>query len=125
MKRQGWLAAALALAVAAGITTAATDAQAAVGCRVAYTVTNQWQGGFGADVTIDNLGDPVDGWRLTWTFGAGQTIGSLWNGTVAQSAGQVTVTNTTWARRRRPHPPPRRPRHPPPRRRRAPSLTDG
>ena len=26
------------------------------GCRVDYTVTNQWPGGFGADVTITNLG---------------------------------------------------------------------
>ncbi|WP_203791625.1 cellulose-binding domain-containing protein, partial [Paractinoplanes rishiriensis] len=96
MKRKLWLASALALAVAGGITAVATGAQAAVGCRVTYAVTNQWQGGFGANVTIDNLGDPLSGWQLAWTFGAGQTVSSLWNGTVAQSGSQVTVSNTTW-----------------------------
>ncbi|GLX10924.1 cellulose binding domain-containing protein [Microbispora sp. NBRC 16548] len=30
-------------------------------CRVTYTVTSQWPGGFGANVTIGNLGDPVNG----------------------------------------------------------------
>ena len=61
------------------------SAQAAAGCRVTYTVTNQWPTGFGASVNIDNLGDPVNGWRLTWSFGAGQTITQLWSGSVTQS----------------------------------------
>jgi arabinan endo-1,5-alpha-L-arabinosidase len=60
---------------------------------VAYAVTNQWSGGFGAAVTITNLGDPVSGWRLVWTFGAGQTVTQLWNGSFIQSGAQVTVTN--------------------------------
>lgn len=37
------------------------SAYAAPGCRVTYTVTSQWPGGFGANVTIGNLGDPVNG----------------------------------------------------------------
>jgi non-reducing end alpha-L-arabinofuranosidase len=53
-------------------------------------------GGFGADVTVTNLGDPVNGWRLTWSFTAGQTISQLWNGTYTQSGAQVTVTNAGW-----------------------------
>ncbi|WP_326555930.1 family 43 glycosylhydrolase [Micromonospora sp. NBC_01813] len=80
---------------AAGIVTAVA-AQAAVGCRVTYTVTNQWQGGFGANVVVDNLGDPVTSWRLTWSFAAGQTISQLWNGTVTQSGSQVTVDNVSY-----------------------------
>jgi glucuronoarabinoxylan endo-1,4-beta-xylanase len=28
-------------------------------------VSSQWQGGFGASVSISNLGDPVSGWTLT------------------------------------------------------------
>ncbi|GAA2577306.1 family 43 glycosylhydrolase [Winogradskya consettensis] len=88
-----WLASALVLVASAGITTAAGTARAAAGCRVTYSVTNQWQGGFGAAVTIDNLGDPVSGWQLTWSFAAGQTITQLWSGTVTESGSQVTVTD--------------------------------
>ena len=88
-----WLAAGVAGAVAAVGALTAPTAQAATGCRVDYTVTNQWQGGFGANVDITNLGDPINGWRLTWSFTAGQTISQLWNGSVVQSSSQVTVTN--------------------------------
>ncbi|WFE25279.1 family 43 glycosylhydrolase [Solwaraspora sp. WMMD791] len=88
-------ATAVAAVSAAGVITA-VSAQAAVGCKVTYTVTNQWQGGFGANVVIDNLGDPLNGWRLTWSFAAGQTISQLWNGAVAQSGNQVTVTNAAY-----------------------------
>jgi hypothetical protein len=85
------------LATGLGVTAAglagAAGAQAAVGCRVTYTVTNQWSTGFGADVKIDNLGDAVSGWRLTWSFGAGQTVTQAWNGTATQSGSNVTVTD--------------------------------
>ena len=71
-------------------------AAAAAGCSVNYTITSQWPGGFGAAVTVTNLGDPVDGWRLTWSFAAGQTVTQLWNGSYSQSGTQVTVANTSW-----------------------------
>ena len=85
--------------IAAGAAVAATgvgalvaaDAYAAAGCQVTYTVTNQWQGGFGASVDVRNLGDPVNGWTLTFAFPSGQTITQLWNGTHTQSGAQVTV----------------------------------
>jgi len=80
----------------AGLAGTQLASAATAGCRVTYTVTNQWQGGFGANVDVTNLGDPVNGWRLTWTFGAGQTITQLWNGSVAQSGGGVTVTNASY-----------------------------
>ncbi|OON27979.1 MULTISPECIES: glycoside hydrolase family 2 [unclassified Micromonospora] len=75
---------------------AATAAQAAAGCRVDYTVTSSWPGGFGATVAVTNLGDAVTGWRLSWSFAAGQTVTQLWNGTVSQSGAQVTVTNAAY-----------------------------
>jgi lysophospholipase L1-like esterase len=84
-------------AVAAGVVvTGALAAHAAAGCRVTYTVTSQWQGGFGANVDVTNLGDPVISWRLTWSFTAGQAVTQLWNGTVTQSGNQVTVVNAAW-----------------------------
>jgi non-reducing end alpha-L-arabinofuranosidase len=69
---------------------------ASAGCQVSYVITNQWPGGFGANVTVTNLGDPVNGWRLSWSFSAGQTIVQLWNGSYTQSGSQVTVTNASW-----------------------------
>ncbi|HEY2673463.1 MAG TPA: family 43 glycosylhydrolase [Rugosimonospora sp.] len=91
MKRRMFLALAMAVAASAG-TVAAVAAQAAsAGCRVDYAVTNQWQGGFGASVTITNLGDAVNGWTLTWSYSAGQTVTQAWNATITQSGAAVTA----------------------------------
>jgi len=80
------IAAAATVAVAASVVLTGTlAAHAAAGCRAAYTVTSQWPGGFGASVAVTNLGDPLTGWRLTWSFPAGQAVTQLWNGTVTQS----------------------------------------
>ncbi|GAA5193645.1 hypothetical protein GCM10023322_56130 [Rugosimonospora acidiphila] len=95
-RRRLGLVAVVAVAVAAVGVVIAPAAQASTGCRVDYTVTNQWPGGFGANVNITNLGDPVNGWRLTWSFTAGQTITQLWSGAVAQSGAAVTVTNASY-----------------------------
>jgi hypothetical protein len=73
-----------------------TSAGAAAGCRVDYTVTNQWQGGFGANVTVTNLGDAVSGWTLEWSFSAGQQVMQLWGGEFSQSGSAVTVRNASW-----------------------------
>ncbi|MEU6408332.1 family 43 glycosylhydrolase [Microbispora sp. NPDC046933] len=63
-------------------------------CRVAYTVTNQWSGGFGAGVTITNTSaSPVNGWTLSWSFPNGQTITQIWNATASSSGAQVNVRN--------------------------------
>ncbi|WP_315098824.1 cellulose binding domain-containing protein [uncultured Cellulomonas sp.] len=87
----------MAATLATGIGIAAAQpATAAVGCRVDYTVTNQWNPGFGADVTITNLGDPVNGWTLTWSFGAGQTVTQAWNASTSQSGTQVTAKNVAY-----------------------------
>src|SRR5690349_21495388 len=84
-----------AIGAAAAVVLAPT-AYAAAGCRVDYRVSSQWPGGFGADVSVTNLGDPVNGWQLTWTFGAGQTIGQVWNATATTSGTTVTVTNQSY-----------------------------
>jgi len=68
----------------------ALDASAAAGCRVSYAVTNSWQGGFGASVAVTNLGDPVNGWTLGWTFPSGQTV------TRVSPAGEATGIHVTW-----------------------------
>ncbi|WP_454042459.1 rhamnogalacturonan lyase family protein [Cellulosimicrobium sp. Marseille-Q8652] len=82
------------LATGVGVTVA-QPASAAAGCRVDYTVTHQWGGGFGADVTITNLGDTVDGWTLTWSFDAGQTVTQAWNAAATQGGAQVSARNVS------------------------------
>lgn len=88
-------AAAVATVAATGAV-ATLSAYAAAGCRVTYTITNQWPGGFGTNVEITNLGDPVTSWTLTWTFTAGQTITQIWNATATQNGGQVTARNVDY-----------------------------
>ncbi|UQU62154.1 cellulose binding domain-containing protein [Couchioplanes caeruleus] len=86
------VAAAAAVTAGTGVVTA-LPANAAAGCSVAYTVSNSWQGGFGASVTITNLGDAVGSWSLAWSFAAGQTVTQAWNATVTQSGSAVTARN--------------------------------
>ncbi|WP_198586967.1 cellulase family glycosylhydrolase [Glycomyces xiaoerkulensis] len=68
-------------------------AQAAAGCEVDYRVQHEWPGGFTANVDITNLGEPIDGWELTWTFPDGQEVSSAWNATVTSSGGQQTAVD--------------------------------
>ncbi|MFI5848787.1 cellulose binding domain-containing protein [Micromonospora chalcea] len=90
-RRLALIAAASAVTLSAGALTTMTAAAAAAACRVDYRITNQWSGGFGADVTVTNLGDPVNGWTLGWSFAAGQQVVQAWNATVSQSGAQVSA----------------------------------
>ena len=91
-------AAASGLVAAASVLVLAPMASAAAGCRVDYTVPNQWPGGFTAYVTVTNLGDPItNGWTLGFAFpAAGQAVSSGWSATWAQSGSNVTATNLDW-----------------------------
>jgi endo-1,4-beta-xylanase len=90
----------LAAAIAAMLTLtigAATLAHAqAAGCSVSYTVPNQWQSGFTATVSVTNLGAPVNGWRLTWSYTAGQRVVQGWNATFPLTGPQVEARNADW-----------------------------
>ncbi len=67
-------------------------------CQVTYTITNQWTGGFGGNITVQNTGSaPWTAWSLVFTFPAsGQSISQGWGGTFTQSGQQVTVTNVSY-----------------------------
>ncbi len=93
--------AALAAATATAVTTPEAGA-AAAGCRVSYTISSQWQGGFGANVAVTNLGDPVTAWTLRWSFGAGQAVTQAWNATVTQSGAAATAVNVSYNARSAP-----------------------
>jgi endoglucanase len=91
--RAGLLVSAVAALIAGAGVATASSAEAAAGCRVGYTNAGQWPGGFTANVTVTNLGDRIDGWRLGWTFPSGQTVSQAWNATVTASGAQVTATD--------------------------------
>jgi endo-1,4-beta-xylanase len=66
-------------------------------CKVHYAITNQWNTGFGATITITNTGSTaINGWNLQFTFPNGQTITQLWNGSVTQNGSTVTITNVSY-----------------------------
>jgi hypothetical protein len=44
-------------------------------------------------VTITNLGDPINGWTLTWSSATGQSVTQAWNATVTQSGTNVSAAN--------------------------------
>jgi cellulase/cellobiase CelA1 len=68
-------------------------------CKVMYTIANQWNTGFTADVTIKNTGSStVNGWTLTWTFPNNQQITNAWNTTTTQNGQNVSASNVDWNR---------------------------
>ncbi|GAA4219711.1 cellulose 1,4-beta-cellobiosidase [Streptosporangium album] len=73
----------------------AATAHAAVSCDVAYS-TNDWQGGFTANVTLKNLGDALTGWTLGFAFPGNQQLQQGWSATWSQSGNQVTAKNLDW-----------------------------
>ncbi|MDR7319887.1 MULTISPECIES: non-reducing end alpha-L-arabinofuranosidase family hydrolase [Catenuloplanes] len=89
-------AASVALLASAAVGVTLPARAAAAGCAVNYAVTSEWQGGFGASVTITNLGDALTGWTLSWSYGAGQTVVQAWNTTLTQNGSAVTARNVSY-----------------------------
>lgn len=90
------VSASVALLASTAVAVALPAGAAAAGCSVNYTVSSQWQGGFGANVAITNLGDPVTSWTLTWSYSAGQTVTQFWNTALTQSGAAVTARNVSY-----------------------------
>jgi hypothetical protein len=66
-------------------------------CTVTYKITNQWSGGFQADVQLANTGSNAwSGWSLGWTFADGQKVTQVWNAEYTQSGAAVTAKNVGW-----------------------------
>ncbi|MFF3328071.1 cellulose binding domain-containing protein [Streptomyces sp. NPDC002888] len=66
-------------------------------CAVTYKITNQWSGGFQADVQLANTGTtPWSGWSLSWAFPNGQTVSQAWNADYTQSGSTATAKNVGW-----------------------------
>jgi hypothetical protein len=97
-RRLGALPACLALAIPLAIPASADISPFAVSCSVDYTANNWGGGGFGASLRINNLGDPLTAWTLTFSFPGNQRVTQGWAGTWSQPTGSqnVTVTNASW-----------------------------
>jgi hypothetical protein len=97
MRRQLVLLTAATVVVAGGFASAVAPAgAAAAGCRVDYSVSSQWPGGFAAAVRVTNLGSPLTGWTLGFDFAAGQQVTQGWNATWSQAGTRVTATSLAW-----------------------------
>jgi len=87
------------LAMAAGPTTTTTTTTTGNnpggGCRASQRLLSQWQGGYSAEIVIENRGPVVNGW--TFTFSApGATVTQGWNGKWTDTGDVVRVTNEVW-----------------------------
>jgi len=101
-KRRSLAVASAGVLLSAGLVlTTPSRAEAAPGCSISYQA-QPWTespgiGGFTANITITNTGDPVNGWTLAFNLPSGQSFGSGWSAT--WSAGPpVTATNLDWNR---------------------------
>ncbi|MDF2707357.1 MAG: cellobiohydrolase (1 4-beta-cellobiosidase A)-like protein [Nonomuraea muscovyensis] len=71
-------------------------AHAAVACSVTYVKSWEGGGGFGANVTITNTGDPLTNWRLTYTWPGTQQVTNGWSATWTQSGKDVTAASLSY-----------------------------
>jgi len=87
----------LAVLAALLFTLAVPSARATTACKVTYSISSQWGGGFGAAIAIQNTGTTAwSNWTLTWAFANGQTVSQLWNGSATQSGANVTVNSLSY-----------------------------
>jgi hypothetical protein len=94
-RRLGALPACFALIVPLAIPASADISLQAVSCSIDYSANN-WGGGagFSANLTINNVGDPLSNWTLTFAFPGNQRVSSGWNANWSQPAGSPNVTAT-------------------------------
>ncbi|WP_169734221.1 protein kinase domain-containing protein [Hamadaea tsunoensis] len=60
-------------------------------CTVAYRVTSDWEGGFGASIAVRTTRESLSGWTLTFTFTGDEQVQQGWDGEFSQSGRTVTV----------------------------------
>ena len=78
-------------------TTPPTTSPAGSGaCTAAYSITNQWAGGFQAAVTVTTGSSAINGWIVTWQFANGQTVTQSWNTSLSESGAMVTARNLSY-----------------------------
>lgn len=65
-------------------------------CAASYTITNQWSGGFQAEVRVTAGAAGTNGWTVTMPFTNGQTVSQAWGATVTTSGSTATARNVDY-----------------------------
>ncbi len=83
------------------VTTTTTSRTSTTGgarvCTASYRSVGSWSGGFQGEVTVTNSGSSaLNGWTVAMTFGSGQAVSQVWNGTATTSGATTTVTDASW-----------------------------
>ncbi|MET7669474.1 cellulose binding domain-containing protein [Micromonospora luteifusca] len=65
-------------------------------CTAVYSVQDQWNGGFVANVSVTAGTAALTGWRVTLNLPNGAAVSSLWNGVSSGTSGTITVTNQSY-----------------------------
>ncbi|HEX6345553.1 glycoside hydrolase family 44 protein [Umezawaea sp.] len=67
------------------------------GCSARLQVNGDWGTGHVATVTVtNNRATALTGWRVNWTWPAGQQVGNSWNAALNQDAAGVVATDAGW-----------------------------
>jgi cellulose 1,4-beta-cellobiosidase len=99
--RRGLVAIAAVALVASGLAVVTTlPAFAAASCQVAVS-TSPWTespgvGGYTANLTVTNTGDPITAWTLNVTLPSGQGFTQGWSANWTASGTALTATNMSW-----------------------------
>jgi mannan endo-1,4-beta-mannosidase len=75
-------------------TTTTTGGGGGGGCTATGT-TNQWNGGFVQNVTVQSSGS-TSGWKVTINLPSGASVANGWNAQLSGSTGTVTATNMSY-----------------------------
>jgi endoglucanase len=90
-----WLALVL-LGISGLVAVSAASAPAASSCTVAYSVVNNWPGGFQASITITNNAAALSNWTLAFTFPNDQAVSNGWGGTFTQNGQNLSVASASY-----------------------------
>ncbi len=77
-------------------TTTPPPPPAGASCTASYAVTQSWNGGFTADVTVRNTGRATAGWTVTWTYGGSQHVTNSWSTALTQTGTAVRAANVDY-----------------------------
>ncbi|MBV1852032.1 cellulose binding domain-containing protein [Catellatospora tritici] len=76
---------------------ASPSPQGGKSCSATYKILNSWPGGFQGEIVVTNTGSmATTGWRVNFSYTAGQVITQLWGGVKTQTGAAVQVTNEAW-----------------------------
>ncbi|NUR25758.1 MAG: cellobiohydrolase [Catenulispora sp.] len=64
-------------------------------CHIAYTRTNEWGGGYTANIDITSS-KALSSWTVGFTYGGDQQVTQSWNSNHTQSGKNVTLTNLSY-----------------------------